>query len=105
MIRRLIEPMRTHFEINDNTGTYQIIFYHKSETAQPTALREFTYEQFAYAKIYGNTKVFKDQKAIVGTHIEKVTEFNEVTNHFLSVFTAHCIRKKGVIKVKDLMQE
>jgi len=31
LIRRLEEPMRTHFEINDNTGTQSVIFYHKGE--------------------------------------------------------------------------
>lgn len=97
LLRRLEEPMRTQFEINDNTHTYYVLFYHKGENQVPTALRGFTYEQFAYVKIYGNIRVFKEEKAIVGSHIKRIERFEEVTNHFLAVFVAHCIRKKGVL--------
>lgn len=31
LIRRMEEPMRTQFEINDNTGTFFVLFYHKGE--------------------------------------------------------------------------
>ncbi len=93
--------MRTQFEINDNTHTYYVLFYHKGENQVPTALRTFHYEQFTYVKIYGNIRVFKDEKAIVGSHIKRIEKFDEITNHFLSVFTSNCIRKKGVIKPKD----
>jgi hypothetical protein len=31
LLKKIEEPMRTQFEINDNTGTYTIIFYHKGE--------------------------------------------------------------------------
>ncbi len=31
LLRRLEEPMRTQFEINDNTHTYYVLFYHKGE--------------------------------------------------------------------------
>ena len=36
-----------------------------------------------YAKVYGSVRVFKDEKAIVGTHIKAVEKHDEVTNHFL----------------------
>lgn len=89
--------MRTQFEINDNTGTFYVLFYHKGENQVPTALRNFHYEQFTYVKVYGNIRVFKEEKAIVGTHIKRITKFDELTNHFLSVYTSHCIRKKGIL--------
>jgi hypothetical protein len=41
LIRRVEEPMRTQFEINDNTGTFFVLFYHKGENQIPTALRNF----------------------------------------------------------------
>lgn len=31
ILRRIEEPMRTQFEINDNTGTFYVLFYHKGE--------------------------------------------------------------------------
>ena len=56
-----------------------------------------------YVKVYGTIRVFKEEKAIVGTHIKKIDKFDEVTNHLLQVFVAHCIRKKGVLSNSALM--
>ena len=30
-------------------------------------------------------------------------KFDEITNHFLSVYVSHCIRKKGLLSTKDLI--
>lgn len=89
--------MRKLFEINDNTGTFKVIFYQKGEHEVPIALKNFQYEQGMYVKVYGTIRVFKEEKAIVGTHIKKIEKFDEVTNHLLQVFVAHCIRKEGVL--------
>mmetsp|Transcript_1548 Transcript_1548/g.2130 ORF Transcript_1548/g.2130 Transcript_1548/m.2130 type:complete len:134 (-) Transcript_1548:532-933(-) len=97
------EPMRTLFEINDNTGTFKVIFYQKGENEVPIALKNFDYQRLMYVKVYGTIRVFKEEKAIVGTHIKKIEKFDEVTNHLLQVFVAHCIRKKGVLSNSALM--
>ena len=38
------EPMRTLFEINDNTGSFKVIFYQKGENEVPIALKNFEYQ-------------------------------------------------------------
>jgi hypothetical protein len=53
-----------------------------------------------YAKVFGTVRVYKEEKAIVGTHIRKIEKFEEVTNHFLQTFVAHQIRTKGVLTVR-----
>lgn len=100
--QRYEETMRTLFEINDNTGTFKVIFYQKGENETPIALKNFNYQQFMYVKVYGTIRVFKEEKAIVGTHIKKIEKYDEITNHLLQVFVAHCIRKEGVLTNKDL---
>ena len=65
-------------------------------------MRNFQYDQFCYAKVYGNIRVFKEEKAIVGTHIKRITQFDELTNHFLATYVSYCIRKKGVLKPREL---
>ena len=55
-----------------------------------------------YVKVFGTIRIFKNEKAIVGTHIKKIEKFDEVTNHLLNVFVAHCIRKKGILTTRDL---
>ena len=44
VIAKQEEPMRTLFEINDNTGTFKVIFYQKGENEVPVALKNFNYE-------------------------------------------------------------
>ncbi len=44
IISRVEEPMRTIFEINDNTSVSKVIFYQKGEGQIPTALKNFVYE-------------------------------------------------------------
>ena len=88
MISRSEEQMKVQFEINDGTGTLKVLFYQKDATSLPTALKNFEYKQNAYVKIFGNVRVFKEEKAIVGTHIKRITDFKEVTNHFLNVFVS-----------------
>ena len=44
VIDRKEEPMRTLFEINDNTGSFKVIFYQKGENEIPSALKNFNYE-------------------------------------------------------------
>ena len=52
-----------------------------------------------YVRVFGTIRVFKDEKAIVGTHIKRIEKFDEVANHFLQTFVAHQIRQKGVLTV------
>lgn len=59
------------------------------------------YRQFMYAKVFGTIRVYKEEKAIVGTHIKKIEKFDEVTNHFLQTFVAHQIRVKGILTVSQ----
>lgn len=82
-ISRTEEQMRVIFEINDNTGVFKVIFYQKDASSLPTALKNFDYKQFAQVKIFGNIRVYKEEKAIVGTCIKRIERFDEVTNHFL----------------------
>ena len=54
-----------------------------------------------YAKIFGTIRVYKEEKAIVGTHVKSIEKFDEVTNHFLQTFVAQQVRMKGTLGTKD----
>ncbi len=103
IISKSEEQMRIVLEINDNTGTTKIIFYQKDQGQIPTALRNFDYKQFMYAKVFGTVRVYKEERAIVGTHIRKIEKFEEMTNHLLQTFVAHQQRLKGVLTVSILV--
>ena len=46
------------------------------------------FRQNAYVKVYGTVRVFKEEKAIVGTFIKSIDNFDAITNHLLTVFVA-----------------
>lgn len=94
--------MRTIFEVDDGTASFKLIFYQKGENDVPYALRTLEFTEGMYARIYGSLRVFKEDKALVGSNIQAITNHNEVTNHFLKIFTAHCIRKHGILTNQDL---
>jgi len=75
--------MRTIIEVDDNTSTFKVIFYQKGDNEIPMALKDYTFEENTYVKVYGSIRVFKEEKAIVGTKIEKLASNNEMVNHFL----------------------
>ena len=64
---------------------------------------KISFRDLLYVKVFGTIRVFKEEKAIVGTHIKRIDKFDEVTNHLLQVFVAHFIRKKGVLSSIDLL--
>ena len=99
------ENMRTIFEIDDTTGQQKIIFYQKGENEVPSQLRDFEYSEGAWVKIFGTIRVFKDEKALIGSHIQVIQKQDLVTNHFLQTMVAHQIRTKGVLNKADLKQQ
>jgi replication factor A2 len=107
LLSRDEQPTRTTFDINDNTGEFNIFkvtFYNREENVLPKCIQNLDYEPDCYVKIFGSIRIFKENKAIVGTHITRITDFDELTNHFLQVFTGSCVRRKGLLKNQDLTE-
>lgn len=77
------EPMRKNFWLNDNTGSFKVVFYMKGENEIPLPLKNFNTANLGWVKVYGTVRVFKNEKAIVGTHIKRMDKMDEVTNHML----------------------
>ena len=46
--------------------------------------------------------MFKDQKNLYVVKIMKITEFNDITTHFLTMYTNHMIHTKGVLEPDQL---
>ena len=95
-------PTRTIYDINDNTATFRVTFYHKEENVLPKYLQDLKFEADCYVKIFGSIRKFKESRSIVGNHATRITEFDAITNHFLQVFVAHETRTKGVLTEDDL---
>ena len=94
--------MRIVYELSDNTETFKIIFYKKGENEASKALKDIDIQMNEWVKVMGTVRVFKEQTAIVGNQVTAITDHNEITNHFLQVFVAHNVRKKGVLSQDQL---
>jgi hypothetical protein len=102
LIAKEEEGMRIVYELSDNTETFKIIFYKKGENEAPKALKDIDIQMNEWVKVMGTVRVFKEQTAIVGNQVTAITDHNEITNHFLQVFVAHNVRKKGVLSQDQL---
>ena len=50
-----------------------------------------------YVKTLATLRFYHGKNLMMLYAINPVTDYNEVTNHFLNVFLNHCIRTKGYI--------
>ena len=97
------QPTRTSFVLNDNTGSMKVTFY-KGGSILPKYLEEFKFEEGCYVKIFGQAKNFKEVRQIIGVHLERLEDFNYITNHLLQVFISSCVRKKGVLSNQEITE-
>ena len=98
-------PTRTIFEVNDSTGSMRVTFYNREENVLPNCFKNLDYEHGMYAKIFGNARVFKEAKAIVGAWISKITDFDELCNHYLQVFIGSAVRTNGILPSEEISNE
>lgn len=94
--------MRTLYELNDNTSAHKVIFYKKGDNEKPKALKDFDYKENTWVRVKGTVRVFKEETAVIGNLIQVITQHDEITNHFLQIFLAQQIRKKGVLSQDQL---
>ena len=102
VISREEHPTRTTFDLNDNSGTIRVTFYNRSENNPSKCLQEFEYEPDCYVKVFGTLRCFKEMKAAIGVTISKITDYDELTNHWLQVFIAESVRKHGILDSPEI---
>lgn len=89
------------FTLYDNTGCTEVVIQFK-ECDVPVWAKQIV--DNVYYKVYGTAKAFRDKKSILAARVSRVTDFNEITNHFLNVFLNESIRTQGVLsplEIKD----
>jgi hypothetical protein len=98
------QNMRTVIELSDSTSFGSVTFFHKGDHSVPAALKDFEYkeDQQQWVRVYAFIRVYNDNKNIVGVKLEEIKNQNDVTNHFLKIFVAHNLRKKGVLNNEKL---
>jgi len=97
------QSTRTIFHIDDTTGRIQIAYYKKTDAYdRPNGgMQDFYYNDNMYIKAVVVVKPFKAQKIFVSNMLQTVTDFNQVSYHFLSTFLASAYRVKGPLPKPD----
>mmetsp|Transcript_21329 Transcript_21329/g.18469 ORF Transcript_21329/g.18469 Transcript_21329/m.18469 type:complete len:148 (-) Transcript_21329:1999-2442(-) len=92
------QSTRAVFHIDDTTGSIQIAHYKRQDN--PTAIN-IDFKDNMYVKCVVVVRPFKNQKMYVSNVIQPVTDYNQVTYHFLNCFLAHAQRVKGALPKPD----
>eukprot|EP00347_Sterkiella_histriomuscorum_P006233 403353556 len=91
------DSMRFTLEINDSTEIFKVVFFQKDPFQSPFPA-DFKFQENIYVKIFGTIRVYKEEKAIIGSYIKNLVKSDEITNHLLQVFCSEQLRQKGVLK-------
>ena len=86
----------------DSTGTCRVVFYQKEVDQEPSAFRNFEFQENIYCKVYGTYRMYKEEVVVVGIHIEQIKAHNEIVNHMMRVFVSQQERVKGAISTTKL---
>lgn len=106
LIGRVLEVSKTNKSsriiATDNTGVVELSIMHKDFESMPMWVRKIEVDK--YYKIFGQARAFKDKKSVNTFSASMITDFNELTHHFLSVILNKAIREKGVLSPIEIKE-
>lgn len=90
-----VEATNVTYLIDDSTGKISVRIYIDSEEEAQVQ----TFEPGTYVRCVGNLRSFNDRRNVIGFQLIPVTDFNELTFHYLNVIACHlrCTKQPGNI--------
>lgn len=73
------------YTINDGTGTTEVKMWIDQEDADSHAQIKSDCRVGQYVRVYGHLRSFQGSRSVIAFNIRPVTDFNEITFHFLEV--------------------
>jgi len=92
----------TSFEINDGTGTIDVRWWidpdDKSDYMQDL---KNSWKENVYVRVSGHLRSFEDKRSIVAHKVQPISDFNEITYHFLDTIHVNLLisRESGSLNV------
>lgn len=85
---------QTHynFELDDGTGRIDVRIWLDSQN-DVQARKKAAWREGIYVCIVGRLVSFNERRSVVAFHIKPVTDFNQVTHHFLQAIYVHLYNK------------
>lgn len=78
------QATNVNYLVDDSTGKVNVRIYIDSDDDSDSTLSSGT-----YVRVVGNLRAFNDKKSVVAFQLIPVTDFNEVTFHYLNVIATH----------------
>lgn len=73
------------YTIDDGTGTVEVKMWVDAEDGDGQAANRAEWKVGAYVRVYGHLRAFQGQRGVIAFNMRPVTDFNEITYHFLEV--------------------
>lgn len=83
------------FRVDDGTGRIDVKIWIDSEDNEYNQQKRSAWREGVYVRVYGHLRAFNNQRSVVAFSIQPITNFNEVTYHFLEVIYVHLYHTKG----------
>eukprot|EP00894_Picocystis_sp_ML_P000318 jgi/Pico_ML_1/50835/g1971.t2 len=84
------------YKIDDGTGKVEVRFWIDSDDSELLNRNKAEWQVGVYVRVTGQLRTFQGQRNVVAFQIRPVSDFNEVTYHFLEVVYAHLHRTNGM---------
>jgi replication factor A2 len=87
-----VNPSTTNITlaIDDGSGKMEArMWVDPDDTSEFTINKRNSLREGIYVKIVGHMRSFQNKRSIYASHIIPITDFNEVTYHFLEVMFVH----------------
>ncbi|EFJ17203.1 hypothetical protein SELMODRAFT_421246 [Selaginella moellendorffii] len=82
------------FMLDDGTGRVEVKRWIESPDA-PEALQLHSIQHGQYVRIHGHLRTFQNKRTVVAFAVKPITDFNEITFHFLDCIFAHTYNTKS----------
>jgi replication factor A2 len=81
-----------NYVLDDGTGKISCRFFLDAEDMSTS---KAVHREGVYVRVYGNARVFGNQRSVFAFQVMEVKDFNELTYHTLDVITTHLKNTKG----------
>eukprot|EP00727_Mastigamoeba_balamuthi_P014386 m51a1_g9572 hypothetical protein (291) ;mRNA; f:924986-926228 len=82
--------------LHDSTGSVDCLWWIETTDAEYTREQRAKWTVGSYLRVYGNPRYFNQQRSIVVSRVQPVTDCNEITFHFLQCISVHLAATRGV---------
>jgi len=84
--------------VDDGTGKIEVrVWLDTDDKNDHMAQKRGDWKEGSYVRVFGNLRSFQHKRSVVGFKVIPITDFNELTYHFLEVIHVHLYHTRGAV--------